>query len=158
MSESVLPVAVPARYQANEDADSSPVWNFAIGSNLKSSVFLGRRGLHPLESLPGHLRDHTLAMVQPGMPFLEPVFASILPHSGAVCHGMLYLLTRKEFNRLLASEGVVAGRRVGGYVPVEVEAQAHRGHEPGTFNSDSWATPFAAIHEPHHHRCARALA
>ena len=94
---------------------------FAFGSNMASSVLQGRRGLRPvLPPVGGIVRGHELRFTVPGVPFVEPSFASLerSPRADAVCHGVLYSLTVADWLRLCASEGVPTGYRVV-TVPVE---------------------------------------
>ena len=85
---------------------------FAYGSNLATSVREGRRGLRPLSSAPGFVRDHRLAFNLPGMGPAEPAFASIQPEPGEECHGGLFELSLMDWSRLCASEGVPFAYRV----------------------------------------------
>ena len=52
-----------------------------------------------------------LAMEHPGVPFVEPVFATIKEQKDADVHGVLYKITEPDFKRLCHSEGA-AYRRV----------------------------------------------
>jgi hypothetical protein len=55
---------------------------FAYGSNLNSDVFEGRRGVTPLDVRVGVLEGYRLAFNMPGVPLLEPSFASVEPSEG----------------------------------------------------------------------------
>ena len=113
------------------------MWNYAFGSNMSSEVFVGRRGMSPLETVNGIVRDHTVAMVIPGIPFFEPSFAALEAQEGSVSHGVLYRLTLRDFRRLLTSEGVLEGWR-DGYRAVEVEAETYDGRKVRAMALAAW--------------------
>lgn len=87
---------------------------FAIGSNLAASVREGRRGLRPLSSSPGLVKNARLAFNIPGFSPAEPAFASLTPSARAAdeCHGAIFELTISDWAKLCASEGVPAAYRV----------------------------------------------
>ncbi|KAA8895462.1 hypothetical protein FN846DRAFT_969630 [Sphaerosporella brunnea] len=90
------------------------IWYFAYGSNLSSSTLTDSRGITPLTSARVSLPGWTLAFTIPGLPYREPVFASITPRPNSdnktnTCipdvTGVAYLLTAAQYTRLVASEG-----------------------------------------------------
>jgi hypothetical protein len=84
---------------------------FAYGSNMNQGVFVGRRGIRPKFIAPAKITGWQLAMEHPGVPFVEPVFATIKEQKDAEVHGVLYKITEPDFKRLCHSEGA-AYRRV----------------------------------------------
>jgi hypothetical protein len=84
---------------------------FAYGSNMNQGVFVGRRGISPKFIAPAKITGWQLAMEHPGVPFVEPVFATIKEQKDAEVHGVLYKVTEPDFKRLCYSEGA-AYRRV----------------------------------------------
>ena len=102
--------------------DGLSVRYFAFGSNMASSVMVGRRGMRPLEPpSAGLVRGHKLGFTLPGVPLVEPAFASLERSSdaNAACHGVLYTLSLGDWARLCASEGVPSGAYRVVTVPVE---------------------------------------
>jgi hypothetical protein len=104
-------------------ADS--VWYFAYGSNMKTSVMIGR-GITPLSIKVGVVPTHILTFDIFGIPYAEPSFASIAPvpikpHQDAhpawsteqsrvpPVHGVLYQLKREDYRRLVLTEGAGVG-------------------------------------------------
>ena len=104
---------------------------FAYGSNMNPRV-LGPEAQFPhlarrvadaevFGAEPALLEHHTLRFNVPGPRFLgEPAFANVVPCAcsaeakadGPVCdavHGVVYTLTRRDLQRVLATEGVRAG-------------------------------------------------
>jgi hypothetical protein len=79
---------------------------FAIGSNVLPRTMTSLRGLRPASSTAAILRDHRLAFRVAGLPLVEPSAASLEKSPGDTVHGVLYELTKDDFARLGASEGV----------------------------------------------------
>ena len=92
---------------------------FAYGSNLLDSVFRGRRGIDPLQTLPCTMRGYALAFNLPALPVLEPAMANIrrCAHAGAgageghasscdgcVVHGVAYRITADQMRHLHSTE------------------------------------------------------
>ncbi len=71
---------------------SAPIPYFAFGANTCSDVLIRRRDIRPVASHAATLRDHRLAFVHPGIPLIEPAFASVLRAPGERVHGVLHLL------------------------------------------------------------------
>lgn len=114
-------------------AMEAQIWYFAYGSNLSSLAFSGDRKLKPLASVVARIPGWHLVFDTPGMPYHEPVYASIQRQSSISgrsyleCEksaaswpiepdvvGVAYLLTRCQYAHLIASEA-------GGAVYDEVE-------------------------------------
>ena len=123
------------------DAPGLSIRYFAYGSNLATSVREGRRGLRPLSTAPGFVRDHRLAFDLPGMGPAEPAFASIRPAAGEECHGGLFELSLMDWSRLCASEGVPFAYRV-----AEVDVQRYDGASAPAFTLiGNVRTPFGDL-------------
>lgn len=86
---------------------------FAFGANVHPAT-LERRGIVPLSEQPARLEDHRLVFDQPGLPWLEPAFASVRPCPGSHVWGVAYELTSSALARLRGFEGA-------GYVEIGVE-------------------------------------
>lgn len=97
----------------------SHVWNFAYGGNMNPRILLGRRGIRPAESAAARLEGYRLAFNLPGIPWLEPAFANVVPRAGAVVHGVLHRLSREQMARLDRFEGGGVAYR---HLELEVEA------------------------------------
>jgi hypothetical protein len=108
---------------------------FAYGSNMNQGVFTGRRGIRPEFIAPAKITGWQLVMEHPGVPFVEPVFASIKEHKDAEVHGVLYKITEPDFKRLCNSEG--AAYRLVLLDNIESEGRMFRGC---TFVSDKFCT------------------
>lgn len=85
---------------------------FAYGSNLNSDVFEGRRGVTPLDVRVGVLEGYRLAFNMPGVPLLEPSFASVEPSEGDEVHGVVFTLDWPGWVKVCRSEGVPFGYNV----------------------------------------------
>ncbi|UKZ45836.1 hypothetical protein TrVGV298_000029 [Trichoderma virens] len=92
------------------------VWYFAYGSNLSSEIFRAHRGIQPLEAIPVRLPGWSLTFDIYGVPYQEPAFLSISvavastgKNSNGVAlpdvHGTAYLVDRKAYYSIIASEG-----------------------------------------------------
>ena len=84
---------------------------FAYGSNVCKSTMENLRGIQPLASCPAILPGHELRFNIPGIPLLEPSWASVEPCDEVekVVHGVLYKLTEEDFTTVCRSEGVPIG-------------------------------------------------
>ena len=78
---------------------------FAYGSNVGSKTFSTRRNIQPKRVQNGKILDYQLSFNVPGVPFLEPAFASVTSQKGEVTHGVCYTITKDEFQYLLQTEG-----------------------------------------------------
>ena len=95
---------------------------FAIGSNMASRVFEGRRGIKPSAKRPAVALDHALTFDVPGAGFAEPAFAAISSRTGSECHGVLYTISPLDWLRLCASEAVPVA-----YVPAFLTVECYDG-------------------------------
>lgn len=98
------------------------LWYFAYGSNLDPATFLGRRGMRPLATRIGMLRDFELRFDLPVGPGERGV-ANVAPLSGEHVWGALYQLTHADAARLDRTEGVPQGV----YRRLAVEVHGHDG-------------------------------
>lgn len=106
---------------------------FAFGANMSREVLAGRRGLRPLDARPAILPGHRLVFDLPGIPMVEPAFASIVPDETGQVHGVAWTLTTEDMRRLDSFE---SGRYARRPHTVEVrgrstEAQAYVNRRPG---------------------------
>ena len=85
--------------------DRNHLWYFAYGSNMSPATFLGRRGMRPLETRAALLDGYRLCFDIPVGPGERGV-ANVAPEPGAVTHGVAYLLTLDDGERLDQTEGV----------------------------------------------------
>lgn len=103
---------------------SPDVWYLAYGSNMRSSVMTGR-GIKPLDAKTVVAPRYYLTFDISGVPYAEPSFASVAEfpddidnkdetlklHLGTTAipvlpvHGTAYLLTARDYNRLVVTEG-----------------------------------------------------
>ncbi len=109
---------------------------FAFGSNMASSTMTNLRNIEPISSTAAILPHHALRFNVPGMPYLEPAYASVEPLSSGDSgrseirdddydddddatartsehrspftnvHGVLYELSDVDFGKLCTTEGV----------------------------------------------------
>jgi hypothetical protein len=68
------------------------------------------RKINPISSTAAILPNHTLRFNIPGIPYIEPSYASVEPTSSSSqetnVHGVLYVLTPKDFATICQTEGV----------------------------------------------------
>jgi len=78
-----------------------------------SSAVMARRGIKPIDTKNVVINTHILVFDVFGVPFTEPAMAGIkqMPadHSGPSVHGVAYLLSASDYNRLKVSEGAGTG-------------------------------------------------
>lgn len=80
---------------------------------MSSDKFTGRRGIVPVDTARVCIPGWTLRMEIPGMPYSEPAFSSIVPGCDAAAEkglafdvmGVAYLITRAQYQQVIASEG-----------------------------------------------------
>lgn len=87
------------------DELDEPFYYFAFGANMNTRVLHERRGVTPFSSEAAVLSGFRLVFDQPGIPFVEPAFASVLPSTASVVHGVLYRLDPQSFVKLDRVEG-----------------------------------------------------
>jgi cation transport regulator ChaC len=110
------------------------LWYFGYGSNMHRSVFLDHRRMHPLEIRRGCLKHYRLRFNLPVGPGERGV-ANLERDEGSRVHGVLYLLTPSDCERLDRMEGV--GRGVYSRVPIEVLAEREEWILGFTYQSSS---------------------
>jgi hypothetical protein len=106
---------------SNVDDDSSRVNYFAYGSNINPSTFQGVRNMKPTASVPCVLRDYELVFNVPGVPYVEPAFASVRAAADVVTHGVSHAITLEEWEYLVTTEG--------SYDVVDVTCTSYTGEE-----------------------------
>ena len=96
---------------------------FAYGSNMALSTMTDLRNIQPLSYSPAILPNHELVFNLPGIPFVEPSWASVEPTSTSTSistsksksndyentnfvHGVLYQLSEQDFQQICQTEGV----------------------------------------------------
>lgn len=94
--------------------DKHLYWYFGYGSNLNSETFLGRRGIRPKRHIRLVVPNWRLDFQIPGIPYAEPGFGSIhelCPESSIAeksqpdLQGIAYLVTAKDYQHIIATEG-----------------------------------------------------
>lgn len=103
------------------DDDASRVNYFAYGSNINPSTFQGVRNMKPTASVPCVLRDYELVFNVPGVPYVEPAFASVRAAADVVTHGVSHAITLEEWEYLVTTEG--------SYDVVDVTCTSYTGEE-----------------------------
>ncbi|WP_166805085.1 gamma-glutamylcyclotransferase family protein [Nitrosococcus wardiae] len=80
-------------------------WYFAYGANMLTDVLVRRRGVIPLSSEQARLDGYQLVFSQPGLPYIEPCFASIQPIQTDSVYGVLHHLTAHAAAQIDRFEG-----------------------------------------------------
>ena len=113
---------------------------FAFGSNMSPAVFREMRGMRPRREEAAWVPGYRLAFNLRGLPGVEPAFASAEPsaHDDEL-HGVIYTISRSEWARLAASEGVGAA-----YDVCEVTCQTYSGAALGAVTLSTRAGPLRA--------------
>ena len=83
----------------------SDLWYFAYGSNMSPATFLERRGMKPLETRCAFIDGYRLCFGIPVGPGERGV-ANVIAEEAARTHGVAYLLTIPDAERLDRTEGV----------------------------------------------------
>jgi gliotoxin/aspirochlorine biosynthesis gamma-glutamylcyclotransferase len=83
------------------------VWYFAYGSNMSPATFVERRQMRPLDACAGHIEGYRLCFDIP-IGAGERGVANLQPDIGRT-HGVAYLLTTDDADRLDRTEGVPQG-------------------------------------------------
>lgn len=94
---------------------------FAFGANVHPAT-LARRGVKPERAAPARLEGYRLVFDTPGIPWVEPAFASLEEADDHVW-GVLYHLSTKDLGRLRSFEGP-------SYQEVGVEVECESGRFP----------------------------
>lgn len=93
--------------KATASTSQQPTYNyFAFGSNMALSTMTALRNLNPIAQTPAVLPNHRLCFNVPGIPLVEPSWASVEPDPENNVHGVLYKLTSDDFANVCRSEGV----------------------------------------------------
>jgi len=79
---------------------SEVVHYFAFGANMARRVLVTRRGIEPIASRAATVNDFALRFGLRGVPGVEPAFATLVPASGAMVHGVLHTMRRVDLERL----------------------------------------------------------
>ena len=95
------------------------VWYFAYGANMARRVFVESRGMRPLSVEPARLDGYRLTFDEPGVPLVEPGFASIEPEASGAVHGALYRIAHDDLTRLHRTESA-------GYTTLELDVEGAR--------------------------------
>jgi hypothetical protein len=85
--------------------DGTHVWYFAYGSNMSPAIFVDRRRMAPLEACCAAVDGYRLCFDIPIGPGQRAV-ANLRADAAARTHGIAYLLTVADGERLDRSEGV----------------------------------------------------
>jgi cation transport regulator ChaC len=83
----------------------SDLWYFAYGSNMSPATFLERRGMKPVETRCAYIDGYRLCFGIPVGPGERGV-ANVVVEDAARTHGIAYLITVEDAERLDRSEGV----------------------------------------------------
>jgi cation transport regulator ChaC len=83
----------------------SDLWYFAYGSNMSPATFLERRGMKPVETRCAFIDGYRLCFGIPVGPGERGV-ANVVAEAAARTHGVAYLITVDDAERLDRSEGV----------------------------------------------------
>jgi len=121
VARSATPTASSRRASARASSSDADVYYFAYGSNINPKTFDGVRAMRPTSSTPCVLRDFDLVFNVPGVPYVEPSFASVVARDGGCCHGVAHGITREEWEYLVTTEG--------SYDVVDVDCEAYDGRE-----------------------------
>jgi len=81
------------------------IWYFAYGSNMSPGTFLERRNMRPLETRCAFIDGYRLCFDIPVGPGERGV-ANLVVDGEARTHGVAYLLTAEDAERLDGTEGV----------------------------------------------------
>jgi len=73
---------------------------------MYSETMTSLRKLNPLSSSPAILDNYKLKFDIPGMPLIEPSWASVEKCTDSQVHGVLYELTANDFDSVCRTEGV----------------------------------------------------
>ena len=96
------------------------VWYFAYGSNMEAATLRGRRGVEPSRALRARAAGWRLVLDKPPLLPVGEAFANIVPDPHAAVLGVLYEITRADWEHLELTEGV----RIGNYRSVTVRASS----------------------------------
>lgn len=114
------------RVVARATDERGAVLYFAYGSNMNVKTFQGMRAMKPTRSIAVVLRGYELAFNVPGVPYVEPAFASVREARADAtarfereCHGVAHKITSDEWEYLVRTEG--------SYDVIDVECETYEG-------------------------------
>lgn len=81
------------------------MWYFAYGANMCTRVLTERRGVKPLLSEAAKLNGYRLVFQQPGIPLIEPAFATLEHSDKDEIHGVLHHIPQDQSNDIDRFEG-----------------------------------------------------
>ncbi len=81
------------------------MWYFSYGANMTRQILVGRRGVKPISSELARLKGYHLVFTQPGLPFIEPAFASIAPREKHDVFGVLHNILPEDLITIDNFEG-----------------------------------------------------
>ena len=113
---------------------------FAYGSNMALATMTDLRNLKPLSYTPAILPGYNLVFNVPGIPFVEPSFASAEPvkstmyeRNESLIHGILYTITEEDFIRVCQTEGVPLSYRLQRCDPIPYKGNSLRAGKNALF-------------------------
>jgi len=112
--------------------EDSSCWYFAFGSNMDSETFINSRKMSPLSKEVARLSGFEQVFDQKVIPVVEPAFASIRESKDSEVWGVLYKLSKEDFERLHSTEGdtyEVRSIEVQGNVNGLIQCSAYIGRE-----------------------------
>ena len=81
------------------------MWYFCYGANMSSRILVDRRSVQPISSEIAHLEDHKLEFAQPGIPIIEPAFATPIPSAEHKVFGVLHNIPPDRLAAIDSFEG-----------------------------------------------------
>lgn len=81
------------------------MWYFSYGANMETRILVERRGVPPLLSERAKLESYNLVFEQSGIPFIEPVFATIVPSQCDSVFGVLHRIPDEHVDDIDRFEG-----------------------------------------------------
>jgi hypothetical protein len=94
----------PAAQLMESPAPSAATYYFAYGANMSRRVFHAQRGMRAASAEAARLDGYRLVFDLPGVPVVEPAFASVVASAGHAVHGVLYRMEAPDIERILATE------------------------------------------------------
>jgi len=116
------------------DGVRADLYYFAYGSNLNTKVIVGRRGVKAERAKPCVVDGYSLEFSIPGLPYLEPAFATVVESEGEEVHGVAYFVTTQQWEMIKFTET--------GYDIAEVDCRSYTGE---TFKAHTLTFPKAQL-------------
>jgi len=91
-------------FQTKAQERSDLVWYFAYGSNIDEERLRTKRGVEPVSSTVGVLRDYKF-LFNKKSKYKNCSYANVVPEEGSVVYGVLYLVSRSDLEKLDYYEG-----------------------------------------------------